>query len=163
MLESLRRDLSVLRGNLLVLVVSWVFAYFAMSIVFPLESLYLQALGASPSTIGLVGTAATAILCAVRVPGAYIADRYGRRRVIVTMTFGVAASHAVIALAPDWKVAALGITLQSLCLIYQPALQAITADSIPPERRGLGYALANVIPSAPAVLAPLAALSLIHI
>jgi len=150
----LKEELSILRGNLLVLVISWIFLCFASSMVYPYESLYLQALGASPFTIGLIGSLGTALLCVSRIPGAYIADRYGRRKIIVTMTYGVALSYVLLAVAPDWRLAAAGIALGNLCLIYQPALQAITADSIPPEKRGIGYAIADVVPSAPAVLAP---------
>lgn len=160
--NNLKENFSILHGNLLVLVISWIFFYFASSMVYPYESLYLQALGASPFTIGLIGSLGTAILCLVRIPGAYIADRYGRRRIIIVMTYGVALSYVLLALALDWKLAAIGIALYNLCLIYQPALQAITADSIPPEKRGLGYALANVVPSAPAALAPLVAKFLVE-
>jgi len=160
--SKLRGELSILRGNLLVLVISWMFLYFAGYMVYPYESLYLKALGASPVTIGLIGSLGTALLCISRIPGAYIADRYGRRRIIVTMTYGVALSNALLAAAPDWRLAAAGIALHNLCLVYQPALQAITADSIPPEKRGVGYAVADVIPSAPATLAPLAARLLVE-
>ncbi|RLE70854.1 MAG: hypothetical protein DRJ37_05915 [Thermoprotei archaeon] len=68
----------------------------------------------------------------------------------------------LLALAPDWRLVTVGIAMHNLCLIYQPALQAITADSIPPEKRGFGYAITNMIPSAPAVLAPLVAKFLIE-
>jgi len=57
---------------------------------------------------------------------------------------------------------ALGVVVNNLCLLYQPALQAITADSIPPEKRGMGYALANVLPQVPALFAPLVAKALIE-
>ena len=153
--SKLKRELSILRGNLLVLVVSWTFFRFGFSMVYPYESLYLQALGASPFVIGLIGSLGLAILCLSRIPGAYIADRYGRRKIIVTMTYGIALSYAMLALAPDWRLAAAGLALSNFCLIYQPALQAITADSIPPEKRGVGYAMANVVPAVPAVFAPL--------
>jgi len=85
--NRLREDFSILQGNLLVLVISWIFFYFAGSMVYPYESLYLQALGVSPFMIGLIGSLGTTILCISRIPGAYIADRYGRRRIIVVMTY----------------------------------------------------------------------------
>ncbi|RLI10848.1 hypothetical protein DRO33_05150 [Candidatus Bathyarchaeota archaeon] len=94
--------------------------------------------------------------------GGHLADKYGRRDLIVVMTFGVALSYVFYAIAPDWRLVALGMALGNLCLIYQPALEAITADSIPPEKRGLGYALANVLPSVPAVFSPLLARELIR-
>jgi len=78
------------------------------------------------------------------------------------MTFGVALSYVFYALAPDWRFVALGMLIGNLCLVYQPALEAITADSIPPEKRGLGYALANVLPGLPAIFSPLMARWLIR-
>ncbi len=31
----------------------------------------------------------------------------------------------------------MGATLQNLCLLYMPALNAMMADSVPPEKRGM--------------------------
>ena len=159
--SRLREELSFLRGNLLVLIVSWVFFRFVGSMVYPYESLYLEALGATALTIGLVGALGTVALFISRLVGGPLADKYGRRDLIVTMTFGVAVSYVFYALAPDWRLVAVGVLMANLCLIYQPALQAITADSIPPEKRGLGYALANVLPGAVALLSPFVARYLI--
>jgi len=93
----------------------------------------------------------------VRIPGAYIADKYGRRQIIVTMTFVIAFSYLFYIFALDWKFVLVGMILSSLALIYQPALDAILADSIPPEKRGMGYAAVNVIPSIPTIFAPVIA------
>ncbi|RLE61989.1 MAG: MFS transporter, partial [Thermoprotei archaeon] len=81
-MNRLRKELSILRGNFLVLMISWIFLHFAFSMIYPYEVLYLQALGASPSTIGLIGSLGTALLCISTIPGAYIADRYGRKKII---------------------------------------------------------------------------------
>lgn len=157
MLSRIKRELSFVRGNLLVLIISWVFFNFSFSMIFPYESPYIRALGASPFIIGLLGSAGNLILTLVRIPGAYIADKYGRKQIIVIMTFGVAASYVFYALAPDWRFILIGIILSNLCLIYQPALEAITADSIPPDKRGVGYAITRVIPSIPTIFSPLIA------
>jgi len=39
----------------------------------------------------------------------------------------------------------IGTIIQSLCLIYQPALFAMVQDSLPPERRGVGSSIINMI------------------
>jgi DHA1 family multidrug resistance protein-like MFS transporter len=46
------------------------------------------------------------------------------------------------------------VVVSSLSHIYQPALEAIEADSLPPGRRGLGYSLIWVMPGVPAFLGP---------
>jgi MFS family permease len=136
---------------------SWVFMFFTYSLVYPFESPYIRELGASPFVIGLMGSLGTALLCLVRIPGAYIADRYGRKQIIVTMTFGIAVSYLFYIFAPDWRLILIGIVVSNLCLIYQPALQAITADSIPPEKRGMGFAIIHVVPNIVSIPAPLIA------
>lgn len=143
-----------MRGNLLVLIVSYMFFRFSWSMVYPFESLYIRELGASPFVLGLMGSVGAALIALVRIPGAFIADRYGRRTIIVAMTYGVALSYIFYALAPGWQFILVGIIVSNLCDIYQPALQAIEADSIPSESRGMGYAAVNVLPMIPAVISP---------
>jgi MFS family permease len=63
------------------------------------------------------------------------------------MTFGMASSFLLFALAPTWHFVLLGITINSLCLIYQPALFAMVQDSLPPERRGMGSSIIQLIHS----------------
>jgi len=127
---------------------------------FSFESPFFRALGAPPTIIGLMGSIGSLMLGLVRIPGAYIADKYGRRQIIVTMTFVIAFSYLFYIFALDWKFVLVGMILSSLALIYQPALDAILADSIPPEKRGMGYAAVNVIPSIPTIFAPVIAIKL---
>ena len=150
-------EFSFIRGNLLVLIISWCFFHFAFGMEYPYESPYIRALGASPFIIGLLGSIGSFILALVRIPGSYIADKYGRKQIIVTMTFGVAIAYLFYAFAPDWRFILIGIIISNFCLIYQPALEAITADSIPPRKRGLGYTLSNIIPELPSIAAPVLA------
>ena len=162
-ISRVKDEFSFIKGNLLVLIISWMFFNFAFSMTFPYASPYMQALGASPLIIGLIGSAGSLVLTIVRIPGSYIADRYGRKQIIVLMTFGVGLSYLLYAIAPDWRYVLLGVLLSNFCLMYQPALEAITADSIPSDKRGLGFAIARVLPSAPTVIAPMVAAYLVTI
>jgi MFS family permease len=153
-LARLKGEFSFMRGNLLTLIVSWIFIYFTFSLAFSFESPYIRELGAPPIVIGLMGSIGAAALSLVRILGAYIADKYGRKQIIVTMTFVIAFSYIFYILAPDWRFVLIGMIISNLSLIYQPALQAILADSIPPEKRGMGYAATNVIPNIPSIIAP---------
>ncbi len=153
-LSSLKNEFSFMRGNLLTLIVSWMFMYFTFALIMPFESQYIQGLGAPPIVIGFIGSIGSAMLSLARIPGAYIADKYGRKQIIVTMTFSIAFSYLLYIFAPDWRFVLIGLVISNLSLIYQPALQAIHADSIPPEKRGMGFAASNVIPNIPTILAP---------
>jgi len=59
----------------------------------------------------------------------------------------MALSYAFYALAPSWEVIMLGAVIHSLCLIYSPALNAIIMDSLPPEKREMGFSIINLITS----------------
>lgn len=153
-LARIKSEFSFMRGNLLTLIVSWLFVYFTFSLVFSFESPYFRELGAPPLVIGLMGSVGAGVLGLVRIPGAYIADKYGRKQIIVTMTFMIAFSFLFYVFAPDWRFVLIGMVISNLSLIYQPALDAILADSVPPEKRGMGYAATNVIPNIPTIFAP---------
>ena len=156
MLGRVREELGFLRGNLLVLMASYMVFGFTSGLFSPFRSPYIRELGASPLVLGLMTSAGYVILALVRIPGAFIADRYGRRKVIVVFTFGAALSYAFYVFAWDWRVILVAVVVSSLSHIYQPALEAIEADSLPPGRRGLGYSLIWVMPGVPAFLGPVA-------
>ncbi len=124
---------------------------------FPYFSPFLKELGASPFIIGFINSMGYLMLIFVRIPGSHIADEYGRKQIIVVMTFGVALSTLFIIFAPDWRWVLLGVILSNLSLIYQPAMEAMTADSIPSDVRGVGFALMRVIPQVFSIASPIIA------
>ncbi|MGD8566038.1 MAG: MFS transporter [Candidatus Bathyarchaeota archaeon] len=152
--RKLREEFSFMRGNLLTLIVSWLFVYFTFAMTTSFQPQYFTNLGAPPSVIGMMGSVGAAVLGLVRIPGAYIADRYGRRQIIVMMTFVIAFSFLFFIFAPDWRFALIGMVISNLSLIYQPALDAILADSVPSDKRGVGFAATMVIPNIPTIIAP---------
>jgi len=155
--SRIREEFSFLRGNILVLVVSWILVNFAGGIPSPYYSLYVLELGGTPFIIGLIGFAAFAILAFVQFPGGYLADKHGRRGLIVTMTFGVALSYILFAVASTWHFILLGVVLQNLFLVYRPALLALQADSIPAERRGMGFSTVMLVNNLAALFSPVIA------
>ena len=155
LLGRVREELQFLRGNLLVLMVSYMVFGFTSGLFRPFRSPYIREMGASPLVLGLMTSVGYMILAFIRIPGAYIADRYGRRKVIGVFTFGAALSYAFYVFAWDWTAIMLAVVVSSLSHIYQPALEAIEADSLPPGKRGVGYSLMWVMPGIPAFLGPI--------
>jgi MFS family permease len=102
-------------------------------------------LGGTGIALGLIGLAGFLCMAAVAFPGGYLADKYGRRWLVTTMTFGMALSYLFFAFAPTWHFVLIGTMVSSLCLIYQPALFAMVQDSLPPERRGMGSSIIQLI------------------
>ena len=145
--DVLRREFSFITGNYRILVVSWIIMDLAMEMPTPNFQYYVQALGGTGVALGIIGFANFLAMAVVAFPGGYLADKYGRRWLITTMTFGMALSFLFFALAPTWHFILLGSIVSSLCLIYQPALFAMFQDSLPPKRRGMGSSIAQLIGS----------------
>jgi MFS family permease len=155
-IERLKGEFSFVQGNILVLMVSGFMTTFSRSVPETYYSLFIEELGGTPFTIGLIGFASLTALALVQLPGGYLADKYGRKRLIVAATFGSALAYLLCALAPSWHLVLVGAVISSLCLIDQAALGAIMADSLPPERRGMGFSAMRIV-EAVSVVSPLVA------
>jgi MFS family permease len=155
---KVRDEFSFVRGNYLILVLSWVLIDFASE----MPSLYygpfvIYDLGATAVILGLIGFLQTIVLAVVQFPGGYLADRYGRRWLISTLTFGLALSFLFFVFAPTWHWILIGAIIGSACLIYQPALLAMIADSTPPEKRGMAFSITTLIANVATTPAPIVA------
>lgn len=144
-IDFLRQEFSFIAGNYRILVVSWIIMDLAMEMPVPNYQYYVQALGGVGLALGIIGFASFIAMAVVAFPGGYLADKYGRRWLITTMTFGMALSYLLFAFAPSWHFILIGTIIHSLCLIYQPALFAMVQDSLPPERRGVGSSIIQMI------------------
>ncbi len=145
LVDILRQEFSFITGNYRTLVISWMIMDLAMEMPHPNFQYYVEALGGTGVTLGIIGLANFFAMAAVAFPGGYLADKYGRRWLITTMTFAMALSFLFFAFAPTWHFILLGSVVGSLCLIYQPALFAMVQDSLPSERRGMGSSIIQLI------------------
>jgi len=143
--EFLWREFSFITGNYRILVFSWMIMDLAMEMPHSNFQYFVEALGGPPIALGLIGFGNFVAMAVVAFPGGYLADKYGRRWLIKTMTFAMALSFLFFAFAPSWHFVLLGSIVSSLCLIYQPALFAMVQDSLPPERRGMGSSIIQLI------------------
>jgi MFS family permease len=143
-----------LKGNIKVLVICKVIWSFSTSIVYPFFSLYILALGGTPTQIGLINSLGVLASMALYPVGGYIADRMGRVKLVGYATLLYSLSHILFIFARDWKAVALGQFLSHIFLFYSPALNALRADSLPPGVRGRGFATMMAVPSAIRIVAP---------
>ena len=153
----LRGDNAVLRGNFLLITVSWVILFAAQPIPETYASLYYLHLGADNFLISIIGFVGSIAVALVQFPGGYLADKHGRRRLIVSMTFGLAIGSLFFIFAPSWHFILIGSLIQNFCSVYGPALMAMVINSLPPENRGAGYSLQSVITTLVLLPAPLIA------
>jgi len=156
--DTLRNEFSFIKGNYAILITSWILIDFASELPATYYSLYVLQLGATETILGVIGLFSFLALASLQFPGGYLADKFGRKWLISSMTFGVALSHIFYAIAPSWHFILIGAVL--MCLfnsIYQPALMAMVSDSLPPERRGMGFGIVTLITSASTTPGPIVA------
>jgi DHA1 family multidrug resistance protein-like MFS transporter len=144
-LAKLKNEFSFIRGNILINAVTLAIVLVTASIPYTYYPKYIEGLGGNPFIVGVIGSASYAALALVQIPGGYLADKHGRRQLTVIMTFSVSITYFLFAVAPNWQVFMIASILQNLFLVYQPALQALVADSTPPEKRGLGFSIINFL------------------
>jgi len=164
-ISRLKQEFSFIQGNYAILVLSWIIMDFALEMPGTYYSLYVidPALGGTETILGIIGFVSFLALALVQFPGGYLADRHGRKWLISTMTFGVALSYIFYALAPSWHSILVGAMVGGLCLIYQPALLAMVADSLPSEKRGMGFSIITLITRVATTPAPAVAAFMITV
>ena len=122
----------------------------------PFWALYLQNyLGASITDIGIFSMISTAESLLFQLPGGLIADRYGRRKLILAGTVFRTLGPVFYLMAPSWEWVIPGAMVAGMTSLYMPAFNAIIAESLPSERRGSGYGVYNTITRIPSIIAPL--------
>src|SRR6266545_3586122 len=123
---------------------------------------YLEALGATTPIIGLFGTAEDLFDAVYQYPGGWIADHLGRRRAFLIFITLAALGYLVYLLSWSWPLLfaalALAMAWQSMA---SPAIFAVIGDSLPRERRAMGFTLQSILKRVPIVIAPVAGGALI--
>ncbi|OYT61498.1 MAG: hypothetical protein B6U69_03495 [Thermofilum sp. ex4484_15] len=157
LVAKLEKELGFIKGNVAILMLSSLVISFVKSMPETYYSLYVLGLGATPLLLGLMDSLASLVYSPFQFLGGYIADSYGRRKVIIYMTFTLSFIYLAYALAPDWRAILIAVMASEIASLHRPALEAIIADSIPPEKRGMGYSLIMLIVNSIAVPSPIVA------
>lgn len=111
--------------------------------VYRLLALFMQArLGLSATEIGLIMTAWSATGLVSRFAGGYLADRYGRRPLILISLLAETATLVAFLGARDLYTALVISALSGLFgPLYEPASTALVADLVESDRRPQAYSL----------------------
>lgn len=145
---------SFLKGNVLVMTVTRILGMFSRSMVFPYVSLYILALGGTTASIGLIDSLAPLASLFIFPIAGFFADRGGRVKQIVVAGYLSALTYLFYIFANNWIMLAIGNFITGMIVFHFPAESALTADSLSPKQRGIGFATSNAIPGAVAVIAP---------
>jgi MFS family permease len=107
--------------------------------------------------IGLFGTAQDFFDAIYQYPGGWLADRVGRRRAFVTLVTVTSLGYLVYLFSASWPFLFLGLALvMTWQSMGSPAIFAVIGDSLPRERRAMGFTVQSILKRVPVVIAPLA-------
>jgi MFS transporter, DHA1 family, tetracycline resistance protein len=120
----------------------------------PYQSVYFAALGASPFMIGLLVAYGTGVTAFALLVGGYIADTWGRRKVVIIFSWVSVVGTFIYSLVGSDILILLPLSISSVASVYTPAFNSIMMDSIKPEDRIRGFAVFSAINTIPSAFAP---------
>jgi MFS family permease len=116
---------------------------------------YLEALGATALIVGLFGTGQDFFDAVYQYPGGWLSDRYGRRRAFLIFIALASCGYVAYFLSRSWPVVFVGLALSlAWSSMASPAIFAVIGDSLPRERRAMGFTLQSILKRVPTVIAP---------
>jgi MFS family permease len=139
------RNVAVLTGTQTL----WMFTAFLW---WPYRSLFILELGASKETLGMLLMIETLGQVVFQLPGGVLADRFGRKRVIVLGTAFRVGSCLVYLLSAHWLHTAPALLLASAGMLGLPAMTALIAESLPEDRRSAGFAAYRTVTWMPMIV-----------
>jgi MFS family permease len=109
----------------------------------------------TPITIvGFLATIQSGSRILFQLPGGILADRIGRKRVIIFGTGLRVIAPIFLFTARSWQWVLPGIILNSVTSLYMPAFNALIAESLPKERRGTAFGAYRMMTSIPGIFMP---------
>lgn len=127
-------------------------------IIYPLLPAFLfLTLGASPAVVGLIEGAAESVSSLLKLFSGYFSDRRGRRKVFVVFGYSLAnLIRPLLAFATSWyQVFAIRLTDRVGKGVRSAPRDALIADTVSPEERGLAFGFHRAMDHAGAVIGPL--------
>ncbi|MCA1602934.1 MAG: MFS transporter [Acidobacteria bacterium] len=127
-------------------------------IIYPLLPAFLYlTLGASPAVVGLIEGAAESVSSLLKLFSGYFSDRRGRRKAFVVFGYSLAnLVRPLLAFATSWyQVFAIRLTDRIGKGIRSAPRDALIADTVSPEERGLAFGFHRAMDHAGAVIGPL--------
>jgi DHA1 family multidrug resistance protein-like MFS transporter len=152
--RSKRRLLSPM---LLLFMGTMILANIAAQMIFPLESLYVQELGASVQQVGLFFTMAAIVPVLLQIFGGWLSDSVGRLQAIAIGSIGGALSYLFYIFAPSWVWLLPASILAAMATAFvAPSFQAFIAEESTEETRGRVYGITSTMFMVVNIIGPMA-------
>jgi MFS family permease len=127
-------------------------------IIYPLLPVFLSlTLGASPGIIGLIEGAAESISSLLKLFAGYFSDRLGKRKLFVVLGYALSSfARPLLAFATNWhQVLAIRLSDRTGKGIRSAPRDAMIADTVAIEERGLAFGFHRAMDHTGAVVGPL--------
>lgn len=124
---------------------------------------FFAVLGIPAAALGLIEGVADAVASLTKVASGYIADRFGHRKLLVALGYGLTpAGQALIALASGWPLVLAGRVVSWFGKgIRGPLRDAIVVQAVTPDTRGRAFGFHRTLDSVGAVVGPLLGVALL--
>lgn len=117
---------------------------------------YLEALGASTFGIGLFGTVRDLTDALYQYPGGWLSDRLGRRTAFLIFIALAVTGYFIYWASTTWLLVFVGLVFSMAWAgMASPAVFAVIGDSLPRERRAIGFTIQSMLKRVPIMIAPL--------
>jgi len=148
-LQDIREFLN--NRNIVIIMIIQTLSMFLAWLWWPYKSLFILELGASTETLGLLVMVETLGGMFLQIPGGVLADRYGRKRVIIATAILGFGSPIIYLLAENWLQLVPALILSSTSSLSRGAMNALIAESLPADKRGAGFASISFVQKIPNV------------
>ena len=124
---------------------------------------FLAVLGIPAAVLGLIEGVADAVAAFTKMASGYIADKLGRRKLLVLIGYGLTpVGQALIALATGWPLLLLGRTVSWFGKgLRGPLRDAIVIQAVSPATRGRAFGFHRAADTIGAVIGPLLGVALL--
>ncbi len=117
---------------------------------------YLESLGAGTLAIGLFGTTKDFLDAVYQYPGGWLADHLGRRIAFLIFIALASIGYLIYLFSPSWIFVFLGLAFaMAWSSMASPAIFAVVGDSLPKERRAMGFTVQSILKRMPMTIAPI--------
>lgn len=104
--------------------------------------------------VGFLATIQSGSSILFQLPGGILADRIGRKKVIIFGTGLRVIAPIFLFTARSWQWVVPGVILNATTSLYMPAFNAMIAESLPRERRGTAFGAYRMMTSIPGIFMP---------
>lgn len=138
--------------NVMVITFTTSFYSFFAGLYMTFWPLYLLKLGATTEIIGILSMISSTALLLFQLPGGILADKIGRRKVIVYGSVFRLLTPIIYLFSTSWVMVIPGLLCSAMASIYMPAFSALITESLPSKRRGAAFGAYRMITMLPRVV-----------